>query len=183
MELTKISLQNKIIRSLVIIILGSMALIISAKIKIPFYPVPMTMQTFVVLFLGICLGYKVALATVGLYLLEGILGLPVFSNSPERGIGLTYFTGPTMGYLIGFLFACFFASFIKKNDNYLIIFLKLILSVSAIYILGILWLGTLIGWDKPIFELGVMPFLIAEIFKITLLTVVAKKILILRKFI
>ena len=183
MELIKQNSHSKIIKSLIVIFLGSLILTISAKIKIPFYPVPMTMQTFVVLFLGISLGYKVALATVGLYLLEGILGLPVFSNSPERGIGLAYFTGPTMGYLIGFLFACFFASFIKKNDNYLIIFLKLILSVSAIYILGILWLGTLIGWDKPIFELGVMPFLIAEIFKITLLTVVAKKILILRKFI
>ena len=183
MELIKQNSHSKIIKSLLVIFLGSLILTISAKIKIPFYPVPMTMQTFVVLFLGISLGYKVALATVGLYLLEGILGLPVFSNSPERGIGLAYFTGPTMGYLIGFLFACFFASFIKKNDNYLVIFLKLILSVSAIYILGILWLGTLIGWDKPIFELGVMPFLIAEIFKITLLTVVAKKILILRKFI
>ena len=183
MELIKQNSHSKIIKSLLVIFLGSLILAISAKIKIPFYPVPMTMQTFVVLFLGISLGYKVALATVGLYLLEGILGLPVFSNSPERGIGLAYFTGPTMGYLIGFLFACFFASFIKKNDNYLIIFFKLILSVSAIYILGILWLGALIGWDKPIFELGVMPFLIAEIFKITLLTVVAKKILILRKFI
>ena len=183
MELIKQNSHSKIIKSLIVIFLGSLILAISAKIKIPFYPVPMTMQTFVVLFLGISLGYKVALATVGLYLLEGILGLPVFSNSPERGIGLAYFTGPTMGYLIGFLFACFFASFIKKNDNYLVIFLKLILSVSTIYILGILWLGALIGWDKPIFELGVMPFLIAEIFKITLLTVVAKKILILRKFI
>ena len=183
MELIKQNSHSKIIKSLIVIFLGSLILAISAKIKIPFYPVPMTMQTFVVLFLGISLGYKVALATVGLYLLEGILGLPVFSNSPERGIALAYFTGPTMGYLIGFLFACFFASFIKKNDNYLLIFLKLILSVSAIYILGILWLGALIGWDKPIFELGVMPFLIAEIFKITLLTVVAKKILILRKFI
>ena len=183
MELIKQNSHSKVIKSLLVIFLGSLILAISAKIKIPFYPVPMTMQTFVVLFLGISLGYKVALATVGLYLLEGILGLPVFSNSPERGIGLAYFTGPTMGYLIGFLFACFFASFIKKNDNYLIIFLKLILSVSAIYILGILWLGVLIGWDKPIFELGVMPFLIAEIFKITLLTVVAKKIFILRKFI
>ena len=183
MELIKQNSYLKIIKSLLVIFLGSLILAISAKIKIPFYPVPMTMQTFVVLFLGISLGYKVALATVGLYLLEGILGLPVFSNSPDRGIGLAYFTGPTMGYLIGFLFACFFASFIKKNDNYLLIFLKLILSVSAIYILGILWLGALIGWDKPIFELGVMPFLIAEIFKITLLTVVAKKILILRKFI
>ena len=156
MELIKQNSHLKIIKTLLIIFLGSLILTISAKIKIPFYPVPMTMQTFVVLFLGISLGYKVALATVGLYLLEGIIGLPVFSNTPERGIGLVYFTGPTMGYLIGFLFASFFASFIDKRDNYLIIYLKLVLSVSTIYILGILWLGTLIGWDKPIFELGVM---------------------------
>ena len=183
MEITKVNNLQKTLKYFLVIFLGTILLTLSAKIKIPFYPVPMTMQTFLVIFFGIAFGYKIALATVGLYLLEGILGLPVFSNSPERGIGLAYFTGPTMGYLIGFLFACFFASFIKKDDNYLIIFFKLILSVSAIYILGILWLGTLIGWDKPIFELGVMPFLIAEIFKITLLTVIAKKILILKKFI
>ena len=183
MELIKQNTQSQIIKSLVIIFLGSVILAISAKIKIPFYPVPMTMQTFVVLFLGISFGYKIALATVGLYLFEGIIGLPVFSNSPERGVGLAYFTGPTMGYLIGFLTACFLATFIKSNDNHFIIFIKLILSVSTIYIFGVLWLGTLIGWDKPIIELGVMPFLIAEIFKVALLTVLAKKILKLRSFI
>ena len=183
MELIKQNSQTQIIKSLLVIFLGSVLLAISAKIKIPFYPVPMTMQTFVVLFLGISFGYKIAIATVSLYLIEGILGLPVFSNSPERGIGLAYFTGPTMGYLIGFLTACFLASYIKVSDNYFIVITKLILSVSSIYILGILWLGTLIGWDKPIFELGVMPFLLAEIFKIALLTVLAKKILKLRKFI
>ena len=80
----------------------------------------MTMQTFVVLSFGVCFGYKIGLATVGLYLVEGIIGLPVFSNSPERGVGLVYFTGPTMGYLIGFLFACFFASYIKLEDLSLI---------------------------------------------------------------
>ena len=183
MELTKNLTQAKLFKSLVVIVLGSIALTISAKIKIPFYPVPMTMQTFVVLFLGISFGYKIAIATVGLYFLEGIIGLPVFSNSPEKGIGLSYFTGPTMGYLIGFLSACFLASFTKSSDNYFLIFIKLILAVSTIYILGVLWLGTLIGWDKPIFELGVMPFLLAEILKITLLTVIAKKILKLRNFI
>ena len=183
MELVKKIESLNILKKILIVISATLLLTISAKIKVPFYPVPMTMQTFVVLFLGISLGYKVALATIGLYLLEGILGLPVFSNSPERGIGLVYFTGPTMGYLIGFLSACFIASFIKKDDNYLIIFLKLILSVSTIYLFGILWLGTLIGWDKPIIELGVMPFLIAEIFKILLLTIIAKKILKFRKFI
>ena len=183
MELTKNLSQTKIIKSLLAIILGSIALTISAKIKIPFYPVPMTMQTFVVLFLGIGFGFKIGLATVFLYLFEGIAGLPVFSNSPEKGIGLVYFMGPTMGYLIGFLLACFLASFTKLDDNYFIIFIKLTISVSTIYILGVLWLGTLIGWDKPIIELGVMPFLLAEIFKITLLTILAKKIYNLRKFI
>ena len=88
MELTKNLTQTKIIKSLLAVILGSIALTISAKIKIPFYPVPMTMQTFVVLFLGVSLGYKIGLASVGLYLLEGIAGLPVFSNSPEKGVGI-----------------------------------------------------------------------------------------------
>ena len=183
MELIKQNTQNQLIKSLLVIFIGSIILTISAKIKIPFYPVPMTMQTFIVLFLGVSFGYKIALATVSLYLLEGILGLPVFSNSPERGVGLAYFTGPTMGYLIGFLSACFLSSFVKNNDNYLLIFLKLIFSVSTIYILGILWLGTLIGWDKPILDLGLMPFLIAEIFKICLLTLIAKKIIKFRKII
>ena len=183
MELIKQNSQSQIIKSLIIIFLGSIALAISAKVKIPFYPVPMTMQTFVVLFLGISFGYKIGLATVSLYLIEGLAGLPVFSNSPERGVGILYFTGPTMGYLIGFLSACVLASFVKKSDNYFIIFLKLILSVSTIYILGVLWLGTLIGWNKPILELGVAPFLLAEIFKISLLTILAKKILKIRKII
>ena len=183
MELIKQNTQSQIVKSLLVIFLGSIIIAISAKIKIPFYPVPMTMQTFVVLFLGIGFGYKIALATVGLYLLEGIIGLPVFSNSPERGIGLVYFTGPTMGYLLGFLSASFLSSLIKHDDNYLIIFNKLILSVSTIYILGILWLGLLIGWDKPIIELGVMPFLLAEFLKIILLTILAKQILKFRKFI
>jgi biotin transport system substrate-specific component len=109
--------------------------------------------------------------------------LPVFSNSPEKGVGLVYFTGPTMGYLIGFLSACFLASYIKINDNYFVIFAKLMMSVSTIYVLGILWLGMLIGWDKPIIQLGVMPFLLAEIFKIALLTILTKKIFKFRKII
>ena len=107
MEIVKSINNQKIIKKISLIIIGTIILTLSAKIKIPFYPVPMTMQTFVVLFLGISFGYKIALTTVGLYLLEGILGLPVFSNSPEKGVGLVYFTGPTMGYLIGFLFAAF----------------------------------------------------------------------------
>ena len=183
MELIKTNISKKTLKSLVIIFTGSLALILSAKLKIPFYPVPMTMQTFVVLFLGLAFGYKIGLATVSLYLLEGIIGMPVFSNSPEKGVGLIYFTGPTMGYLVGFLSATFFAGYLNLKSNIFIIFSKLIFSVATIYLFGILWLGTLIGWDKPILQLGVTPFLLAELFKICLLTLLAKKIIKLRKFI
>ncbi len=183
MELAKNISQTKIIKSLFAIVLGSIALTISAKIKIPFYPVPMTMQTFVVLFLGVSLGYKIGLASVGLYLFEGILGLPVFSNSPEKGVGLIYFTGPTMGYLIGFLTACYLASKVNSKDSFLLVLSKLTIATFTIYLFGLLWLGTLIGWDKPIIALGAQPFLIAEVFKVVLLAIITKKIYKLRNFI
>ena len=183
MEIAK-SIQNqKILKYILIVLFGSLALTISAKIKIPFYPVPMTMQTFIVLFLGIAFGYKIGVATVGLYLFEGILGLPVFSNSPEKGVGLIYFTGPTMGYLIGFLFATFFAGYLNLNKNVFVIFVKLIASVSIIYLFGVIWLGILIGWDKPIFDLGAKPFLLAELFKIFLLVIISTKVDFFKKFI
>ena len=183
MENVKLLKQQKIIKYFLVTFLGTILLAVSAKIKIPFYPVPMTMQTFVVIALGISFGYKIGVTTVGLYLIEGILGLPVFSNSPEKGVGLIYFTGPTMGYLIGFLFATFLSGYLNLNKNIFIIFIKLILSVSIIYILGLFWLGNLIGWEKPIFEIGAKPFLLAEIFKILILTLLAKKLINIRKFI
>jgi biotin transport system substrate-specific component len=180
---TKISKIEKFIRLILITVVGTILLTISAKIKIPFYPVPMTMQTFVVLFIGITLGYKIGLATVALYLLEGIIGLPVFANSPEKGIGIIYFTGPTMGYLMGFLVAVYFAGSFKYNQGFINTFLKLIFSVSFIYIFGLIWLGILIGWDKPIFKLGAQPFLLAELFKILLLLSVTPILLKIKKLI
>tara|TARA_B100000809_G_scaffold44818_1_gene39185 strand:+ start:36 stop:587 length:552 start_codon:yes stop_codon:yes gene_type:complete len=183
MEIAK-SLQNqKVLKCVLITILGSILLTISAKIKIPFYPVPMTMQTFVVLFMGVAFGWKIGVATISLYLFEGIIGLPVFAGTPEKGVGLIYFTGPTMGYLIGFLFSTFVAGYLNFKTNIFLIFTKLILAVSIIYIIGILWLGNLIGWDKPLLQLGVTPFLLAELFKISLLTISAKKLIKFRKFI
>ena len=160
---------NKIAKVILIALVGSFLLAISAKIKIPFYPVPMTMQTFVILFLGITLGSKIGLFTVSIYLLEGIYGIPVFAGTPEKGVGLIYFTGPTMGYLIGFLIAAYCSGSFKYNKGFINSFVKLTFSVSFIYIAGLIWLGTLIGWDKPIFKLGAQPFLLAELFKILLL--------------
>ena len=168
--------QSKILKNVLIALMGTVLLAISSKIKIPFYPVPMTMQTLVVLLLGITFGWKLGVATVSLYLFEGIIGLPVFSGSPEKGVGLIYFTGPTMGYLIGFLFTVYFAGSLNFSKNLLIKFLQLLFSLSFIYILGILWLGTLIGWGKPLFQLGVQPFLLAELFKILIVLVSLEKI-------
>ena len=169
MEVAKKIGINKIAKVILIALFGSLLLTISAKIKIPFYPVPMTMQTFVVLFLGITFGPRIGLLTVSLYLFQGIYGLPVFAGTPEKGIGLIYFTGPTMGYLLGFLAATYCAGSFKYDKGKINTFLKLVFSLSFIYLFGLIWLGILIGWDKPIFKLGAQPFLLAELFKILLL--------------
>ena len=170
MELVKSLKQSKLLKCVFLTLIGSIILAVSSKIKIPFYPVPMTMQTLIVLVIGIGFGWKLGLATVSLYLFEGIIGLPVFSGTPEKGIGLIYFTGPTMGYLIGFLVAVYISGKFNYDSNLLKNFLKLLLATSFIYVLGIFWLGNLIGWDKPIFKLGAQPFLLAELFKILIAT-------------
>ena len=181
MELVKSFRQTKIIKYLFIAFIGSLILAISSKIKIPFYPVPMTMQTLIVLIIGIGFGWKLGLATVTLYLFEGIIGLPVFSGTPEKGFGLVYFTGPTMGYLLGFIIAvCVSGKFIYDN-NMVKTFFKLFFATSFIYILGMAWLGSLIGWDKPIFQMGAKPFLLAELFKILIATLAINQIKKIRK--
>ena len=117
MELVKSLKQSKLLKYVFLALIGSIILAVSSKIKIPFYPVPMTMQTLVVLMIGIGFGWKLGLATVSLYLFEGIIGLPVFSGTPEKGIGLIYFTGPTMGYLLGFLVAVYISGKFNYDNN------------------------------------------------------------------
>ena len=170
MELIKEIKQSKTLKNVFITLIGTVLLAISSKIKIPFYPVPMTMQTMMVLFLGITLGWKLGLATISLYLFEGIIGMPVFSGSPEKGIGIVYFTGPTMGYLVGFLFTVYFAGSLNFSKNLFIKFFQLLFSLSFIYIFGVLWLGNIIGWEKSL-QLGVQPFLLAEVFKVLIILI------------
>jgi biotin transport system substrate-specific component len=183
MEFVRSFKYTKIIKYLFIALIGSVILAISSKIKIPFYPVPMTMQTLVVLMIGICFGWKLGVATVSLYLFEGIIGLPVFSGTPEKGVGLIYFTGPTMGYLLGFLAAVYFSGKFVYDSNIAKNFLKLFFATSCIYILGMAWLGSLMGWDKPIFQLGAQPFLLAELFKILIATFAINQIQKIKKLI
>ena len=183
MEFVKSFKQTKLLKYFFIALLGSIILAISSKIKIPFYPVPMTMQTFVVLLIGITFGWKLGVATISLYLFEGIIGLPVFSGTPEKGVGLIYFTGPTMGYLIGFVITVYLVGKFNYDNNLIKTFFKLLFATSFIYFFGVLWLGYLIGWEKPIFKLGVQPFLLAELFKIIIATLAISQIKKLRKLI
>ena len=122
MELVKKIESAKILKKISIVLFGTLLLTISAKIKVPFYPVPMTMQTFVVVLIGITLGWKLGLATVIAYLFEGAIGLPVFAGTPEKGIGISYMLGPTGGYLLGFLSSVFIAGFVNLNKNIIIKF-------------------------------------------------------------
>jgi len=177
------SVISKIIKYAFLALLGSIILAVSSKIKIPFYPVPMTMQTLAVLVIGVLFGWKLGIATIILYLFEGIIGLPVFSGTPEKGVGLAYFVGPTMAYLIGFIVAGYLAGRFIYDNNLIKNFLKLSLATSFIYILGMLWLGSLIGWEKPIFELGAQPFLLAELLKVLIATIMIKQFKKFRKFI
>ena len=154
---------------------GSVLLTISAKIAIPFYPVPLTMTTFVVIGLGLALGPRLGLATVALYLLQGALGLPVFAGTPEKGIGLAYMAGPTGGYLMGYLLAAFAAGFLAERGmdrSPLTAFLAALVAGAVIYVPGLLWLGALFGWDKPILAWGLTPFILGDVTKAALAALV-----------
>ena len=182
MELVKKIESANILKKIILVFLGTVLLTISAKIKVPFYPVPMTMQTFVVVLIGITLGWKLGLTTIFLYLFEGAVGLPVFAGTPEKGLGISYMIGPTGGYLVGFVLSVFIAGFVNLNKNIFVKFLLITLSIFAIYITGVPWLAYLAGWEVA-YVWGIKNFLLAEFFKISILVLTSKKLLKVRKFI
>ena len=182
MQTISVSNNSKIIKLILTVVFGTTLLAISSKIQTPFTLVPATMQTFVVLFLGMVLGYKLAAVTVILYLIEGSIGFPVFA----KGGGFAYLIGPTGGYLIGFILTAFFAGMIKIKSDPVVIFFCLLFSVSAAYIFGLLGLWSYMGWDKSfneVFLVGAKPFLLIEIYKILILTVLSSQLLKFRNFI
>ncbi len=162
--------QNRLIKGLLLAFAGSLLLAMSAKLQIPFWPVPMTMQTFVVLLIGAAFGPRLGVATIALYLLEGAAGLPVFAGTPEKGIGLAYMMGPTGGYLVGYLGAAWIVGTLAQRgwDRTVPTTLAaMLLGTLTLYVPGIIWLTHLIGFEKAI-QFGVTPFLFAAAFKIAL---------------
>jgi biotin transport system substrate-specific component len=167
--------DNNLLRYLLFAVTGSLLLTATAKISVPFYPVPLTMQTFVLLAMGMVFGWRLGCASVLLYLAEGAAGLPVFSGSPEKGIGLVYMMGGTGGYLLGFIFAVAVCGYLAERGWDRIVWttaLTMLLGNIAIYVPGLLWLGVLFGWDKPILEWGLMPFILGDVAKIALAAIV-----------
>ncbi len=166
---------SSMLRGVVLAFIGSILLTISAKVHLPFYPVPMTMQTLVVLGLGMALGSRLGVAAVMLYMAEGAMGLPVFSGTPEKGLGVAYMMGPTGGYLLGFVVAAWATGFMAERgwDRGVISTASaMVIGNGIIYALGLLWLGSLLGWDKPIIEWGMTPFLLADATKILLAVII-----------
>lgn len=167
--------RRSLLQAALIAVAGSALLWASAKVQIPFFPVPMTMQTFVVLFLGFALGSRLGTATVLLYLAEGATGLPVFAGTPEKGLGLAYMAGPTGGYLAGFVVAAFVTGWFAERglDRRLVTAaIAALAGLVAIYALGLAWLGAVVGWDKPVLSFGLYPFLPAEGLKLALLAAI-----------
>tara|TARA_Y100000590_G_scaffold214530_1_gene243222 strand:- start:299 stop:865 length:567 start_codon:yes stop_codon:yes gene_type:complete len=162
-----------------IVILGTLLLSISSKIQVPFWPVPMTMQTFIVFLIGMTYGFKLASLTLVVYLIEGALGLPVFA----KGGGLVYLSGPTAGYLYGMVCAAGIIGFFADrgfNDSYFKSFMSLVIGAFVIFLFGVGYLASIIGYDKAM-AAGLYPFILSEFFKIGLASAViptVKKLLI-----
>ena len=166
--------DKSLIRNILLVIAGSILLTISAKVKVPFYPVPFTMQTFVVLALGMAYGWKLGGLTVLFYLAEGALGLPVFAGTPEKGIGLAYMVGPTGGYLLGFVVAAMTCGWLAEKGwdrNWFTTFLAMVIGNVVIYSLGVAWLSSLIGGESAV-KFGLLPFLWGDLLKIVLAVIV-----------
>jgi biotin transport system substrate-specific component len=156
------------VRAIALAVIGSILLTLSAKIQVPFWPVPMTMQTFVVLVLGVAYGWRLAGATVLLYLAQGALGLPVFAG----GGGPAYMAGPTGGYLVGFLLAAVAVGCLAERGwarSWTSTLAAMLIGTAIIFACGIAWLSTLVGLPKAI-DVGLKPFLLSEAVKIALAT-------------
>lgn len=163
--------RSRLVRNIAAVVVGSLLLIASAKLVIPFWPVPLTLQTLVVLSLGMVLGSRLGAVTVIAYLAQGATGLPVFAGTPEKGIGIAYMVGPTGGYLIGFVVAAFVVGWLAERrwDRHFVGTVgAMIIGNIVIYALGLAWLGQVVGWDKPILDFGLKPFILGDLAKIVI---------------
>ena len=163
--------SQKIFRYGILSFTGSALIALCAQVSVPFYPVPVTMQTFAVILIGLTYGWRLGGITVALYLVEGAIGLPVFAGG--KG-GIIVLMGPTAGYLYGFFLAAVACGWFTERGfdrSYLKLIVPLLAGNVLLYTSGLIWLGNFIGWDKPVLELGLYPFIPGDLMKIALVAV------------
>ncbi|MDG1153928.1 MAG: biotin transporter BioY [Alphaproteobacteria bacterium] len=162
-----ISTNNTIAKNILLAFLGSIIISISTQIMVPMFPVPMTMQTFAVLCVGMSLGSRWGSISTMMYLAQGAMGLPVFAGGK---FGLITLFGPTGGYLFGYVFSAFVVGYMAEkgwNKSFIKIFTAMLASNAVLYTLGLIQLGIVVGWDKPILEWGLYPFILGMLAKTT----------------
>ena len=164
----------RLAKQAVLVLVGIAALAIFAKIKVPMYPVPITMGTFAVLTIGAAYGPRLGMATIIGYMLVGALGFDVFAGSSAEASGLTYMMGGTGGYLVGYILATLALGMAARagwDRSVGKMALAMLIGNALIYIPGLIWLGQLYGWDQPILAWGLTPFLIGDALKLALAAV------------
>ncbi len=154
-----------------LVIAGVMALAISAKIAVPMWPVPITMGTFAVLAMGAAYGPRLGLATIAAYMLVGVMGFDVFAGSSAEAYGITYMMGGTGGYLVGYVLAVLALGTLARKGwdrSAGKMAGAMLIGNALIYVPGVLWLGVLYGFDKPLLAWGLTPFLVGDAVKLVL---------------
>jgi biotin transport system substrate-specific component len=163
------------VKQVALVLVGVLVLAVAAKIKVPMWPVPITMGTFAVLIIGAAYGARLGLVTILAYMLVGAIGFDVFAGSSAEAAGLTYMMGGTGGYLVGYVLATLaLGALAQRGWDRSVVWMALAMLIGTvlIYVPGLAWLGQLYGWDKPILAWGLTPFLIGDALKLALAAVV-----------
>ena len=163
------------VKQAVLVVAGVLLLAVAAKIKVPMWPVPITMGTFAVLTIGAAYGARLGLVTILAYMLVGAAEYDVFAGSSAEAAGWEYMIGGTGGYLVGYVLATLALGALAQRGwdrSVLWMALAMLIGNVLIYVPGLLWLGQLYGWDKPILAWGLTPFLIGDGLKLALAALV-----------
>lgn len=164
-----------LVKKVALVVAGVLFLAIAAKIKVPMFPVPMTLGTFAVLTMGAAYGARLGLVTILGYMIIGALGFDVFAGSSAEKFGLEYMMGGTGGYLVGYVLAVLALGTLARagwDRSAPKMACAILLGNALIYVPGLIWLGMLYGWDKPILQWGLTPFLLGDFLKLALAAVV-----------
>lgn len=159
--------RSQLVRTGLTLIAGVALMTLSARVELPFWPVPLTLQTMAVMVFALALGPRLATSIFVAYLVAGACGLPVFAGTPERGIGLAYLAGPTGGYLAGMLAASWAVGALGAGRAVLGRIGAMLVGMALVYGLGVAWLAVYVPANK-LLAFGVLPFILGDLVKVAL---------------